>query len=537
MSLHKLLSTAFLMLVSLMAIPASGKAVSEKEVEDLLDRLDHELSKRDNYIAGRRTYIDSLKRVAMSADTADTLYTSALMSIGDNYSAFNIDSALWFYNKGFNTSHAQGNDYMALRFALRKEKILPLLLFFELSRKLTDSINALEVPAQLEAERVEAERQMHFFTANFFTEYPAVYDSIMNLHHDAQARLLTLLPKDTNTYRLHEAEHYFHRREYTKAMVILNELLESTDETDPLFARASHLLAEISIVNGDDLGRLYNLALSAISDTRCSTLEVTSLQELGKALYERGDIERAHSYLAIALNNAVDCHAALRIIQTSQSIPLIENAHKGQLTASRMRLYAVIVILVLLLIFLAIAIRLVKNRNHQLDILTKRLTGAGKTKDVYIAQFLNLCSIYMDKLNQFNKIVNSKISAGKADDLLKLTKSGKFIEEQSKEFYEVFDDAFLHLYPTFVADVNELLQPDKRIELRDNEKLNTDLRILALMRLGVVDSSRIAQMLNYSVYTIYTYRNKFKARAINRDTFESEVRSIRSAPTESDAKS
>lgn len=95
--------------------------------------------------------------------------------------------------------------------------------------------------------------------------------------------------------------------------------------------------------------------------------------------------------------------------------------------------------------------------------------------------------------------------------------------------YDVFDNAFLHIYPTFVDEVNNLLAPDKRISLKPGEKLNTDLRILALMRLGIEDTSRIAQMLNYSVYTIYTYRNKFKSRAVDRDNFESDVMKIQSA--------
>ena len=127
------------------------------------------------------------------------------------------------------------------------------------------------------------------------------------------------------------------------------------------------------------------------------------------------------------------------------------------------------------------------------------LEDANKTKDLYISQFLNLCSIYMDKLTQFNKVVNRKISAGKVDDLYKLTKSGKFVEEQSKEFYDVFDDAFLHIYPSFVDDVNALLLPDRRIVLKDGEKLNTDLRILALMRLGIEDSGRMVKKLCLSV--------------------------------------
>ena len=101
-----------------------------------------------------------------------------------------------------------------------------------------------------------------------------------------------------------------------------------------------------------------------------------------------------------------------------------------------------------------------------------------------------------------------------------------FNEEQSKEFYEVFDNAFLHIYPNFIEDVNALLKPENRIILREGELLNTDLRILAFMRLGIEDSPRIAQVLNYSLNTIYAYRNRLKARALNRDTFEQDVASL-----------
>ena len=102
------------------------------------------------------------------------------------------------------------------------------------------------------------------------------------------------------------------------------------------------------------------------------------------------------------------------------------------------------------------------------------------------------------------------------------------MEEQSREFYDIFDDAFLHIYPSFVEAVNSLLQPDKQIVLQEGEKLNTDLRILAFIRLGLEDSNRVAQMLNYSVNTIYAYRNRIRNRAINRDTFEEDIMKISS---------
>lgn len=135
----------------------------------------------------------------------------------------------------------------------------------------------------------------------------------------------------------------------------------------------------------------------------------------------------------------------------------------------------------------------------------------------------------MDKLNQFCKIAVRKLAAGQADDLYRMTKSGKFVEEQSREFYEVFDSAFIHIYPDFVQQVNALLRPDAQITLAPGEVLNTDLRILAFMRLGIEESPRIAQILNYSLNTIYSYRNRLKARAIDRENFEADIMRIGSA--------
>ncbi len=179
-----------------------------------------------------------------------------------------------------------------------------------------------------------------------------------------------------------------------------------------------------------------------------------------------------------------------------------------------------------LLIVLVVVMLLLRHEMKRMAALQENLRAANNAKEVYISQFLQLCSIYMDKLNQLCKIASRKLAAGQADELYRMTKSGKFIEEQSREFYDVFDNAFLHIYPNFVAQVNSLLRPDSRIHLAPGEVLNTDLRILAFMRLGIEESSRIAQILNYSLNTIYSYRNRLKSRAIDRENFESNVMKI-----------
>lgn len=512
----------------IVTLASSAVPVSESDAMQILQRLDRELDLGDTYIHARRSLIDSLRTTLSAYRTNDNSKLDIMLQLGDYYNAYRIDSALYYYEGGMHAAKTMGADSASARFALKMATYLPLQMLMTDAERLMDSVSAAGIPPGLLTEYYDAQRQMNNYISNVFVDFPDRHAVYRNKEFDTQCRLLDQLDKNSSQYKLNLAEHHMYSSNYPAAKKVLNELIGEIGETNPMYARACHMLADIAKVDDNYHGQVYYLALSAISDIRCATLEIASLQELGALLFKHNDVQRAHSYLSHALRNAVECKVTLRIIQTSKVLPIIENAHKAQINTFRKRIFIVIAIMAILLLALFVTLRMVYRNNLAQRRLAERLEKANKTKDVYIAQFLNLCSIYMDKLNQFNKLVSRKISAGKSDDLLKLTKTGKLVEEQSKEFYEVFDDAFLNIYPSFVEDVNTLLEPDKQLVLREGEKLNTDLRILALMRLGIDDTSRIAQMLNYSVYTIYTYRNKFKSRAINRDSFEADVMNIKS---------
>jgi hypothetical protein len=251
-----------------------------------------------------------------------------------------------------------------------------------------------------------------------------------------------------------------------------------------------------------------------------------SLQELGEMVSKDGNIERAYEYLSCALANAVDCAAAVRMVQTSSALPIIQEAHNNQIRQWRRFIYIIICILALILFSLVFVLIYLHHQMHRRAQLQLRLHQANQVKNVYISQFFRLCSVYIDKLNQFCTIANRKIKAGQIDELYKITSSRKIIDEQSDEFYHLFDDAFLHIYPTFVDDVNALLRD--KIILKEGELLNNDLRILAFERLGLDDTNQMAQILNYSVNTIYAYRNKLRNRAYDRENFEKNVMNIAS---------
>ncbi len=494
--------------------------ITSANVQTALHDLDRALASRADAVNRRQATInrltDSLNSTGANAEL--------VLNIANHYKGFNNDSALHYYSMGAELADSA----KSLPFILGKAALLPLSGQFGQAIDVYNSIHADSLKAEQLATYYDAGRQMYSYIAAFSTGDEAQRSANSNHALELQLRLLDALPSESLDYKFNLGEYYFLRGERGKARSLLEFVIENTTPDHPLRARAAHHLSTIARNTNNENGYIYYLATSAIADVSAATREVASLQELGNQLYSRGDVNRSYRYLTEALASAVECGAPMRMIESARSLPIIEHAYAEQLASKRRTIYLYVAILILVVIILAITMFTLYRKMHRLRILQQSLRQANQTKDVYISQFLNLCSIYMDKLNQFCKIANRKITAGKVDDLYRLTKSGKFVEDQSKEFYDVFDNAFLHLYPTFVEQVNELLNPDQQIVLKDGELLNTDLRILAFMRLGIEESSRIAQVLNYSLNTIYAYRNRLKARAINRDTFEADILKIKS---------
>lgn len=521
MKRHRLL----LILISISILTSlSSRAITagEADVADVLARLDDELARRNEYIDVRQRSIDSLRAI-LSKDPGNL---DVMRHMAERYTSFDNDSALTFYQRAFELATARGDKSRAVSFRISRASLLPLAGFIAEAQR---EFAAIPVDSLSEAERIDyysGRRQMYSFLSALYSRFPKIARANLDEALDAQRHLIELLPTDSPRYLLNQGEYHYLTRQYAMAEGLLNELIRREGDDSNLSARANHMLADIARARGEEDNVVYYLAQSALSDTRMATREMTSLQELGQMMFQQGDIERSHKYLYTALRNAVECKAQTRMIQVAEAMPLIESVHQVELDASRRRIYIILGVIALTLLCLIVVLVVLRRKIRQMHRLQRHLEDANRTKDEYISQFLNLCSIYMDKLKQFCHIANRKISAGKVDDLYQLTKSGKFVDNQSAEFYLVFDNAFIHLHPHFVDGVNALLRPDEQIVLAPGETLNTDLRILAFMRLGIDDSGRIAQILNYSVNTIYAYRNKLKNRAISRDTFEADVMHI-----------
>ena len=532
--------SAFLLLLSLLsAVPLlQASAFTEKDVERSLRQLDYVMRRRDEFKQRRVRHLDSLKTARNRVARVDSIgWLERTMEIAKGYTSFNNDSALLYFTDGYNMARdvasrhpgsPVGNtaDSLGMEFRMRRATYLSVSGFVNDALNEYDGIDTTRMGTVLLANYYEAGRQMYSFISFFYDGYLSTYDYWNNRSIEAQRKLLPLLQPNTDKYLLNLGEYYYNIREYTRSREILLELVGRIKKDSSTYAIATHILASIALTRGDHNEYLYYLAQSAITDTRLATLEIMSLQELGGVLFETGDTRRAHEYVSVALNNAVESHASVRMMKTTELLSMVEKDHNVQIASWRTWMYAIIAVLLMCLMALGVAMAFLRRQLTRVARMRQELQDANNTKDVYISQFLSLCSIYMDKLKQFRKLANRKISAGQVDDLYKITKSGKFIEQQSAEFYTVFDDAFLHIYPTFVEQVNALLRPEEQIVLGEGEKLNSDLRILAFMRLGIDDTNRVAQILNFSVNTIYAYRNRLRNRAIDRATFEADIMKI-----------
>ncbi len=501
------------------SFPACARAhINEGELRSALRMLDNALDHRTEYIAYRQAGIDSLTAgLDANPDSA-----ALLLAIADRFVSFNTDSALHYLDRGKEAVP----DSAKAPFMWRRAMLLPLVGLFEHAKNEYYAIDTATVAAADKAAYYEAGRQMYSYMAAYYSGFADIHAEFTDSALAYQRRLIDVLPPNSAANRYNQAELFFMTGRHTRAEVLLEDIVASEPNHSNLRARAAHHLSSISRGHADTLASNFYLTLSALADVEGATREMVSLQELGTALSNAGDVERAYRYLSTALEVAVECGASLRTLDTSQTLPVIEKAYNARVKAWRRGIYWIIGILSILLLGLLVLLLVLRHEMNKMARLQRSLSDANRTKEVYISQFLELCSIYMDKLNQFSKIVTRKLAAGQADELYRMTKSGKFVDEQSREFYEVFDAAFLHIYPDFVADVNRLLRPDSQIEFNEGELLNTDLRILAFMRLGIDDSARIARVLNYSLNTIYSYRNRLKGRALNRDTFERDVANI-----------
>jgi Trp operon repressor/uncharacterized membrane-anchored protein YhcB (DUF1043 family) len=289
------------------------------------------------------------------------------------------------------------------------------------------------------------------------------------------------------------------------------------------------------------------LAMSAASDIEGCIMENSALRQLADLLFDEGDIDRAYRYINISVADANFYGTRLRNVQASQLVPRIINAYQEKQEKNQRKMRNFIIALSLLALMLVVGItgttllyrryrRLSESRKQindrlndtvdKLESTNQQLQERDKIKEQYLGRFLTFSSSLIDKNETQRKAMNRLAMEDRIKELKAQLKSPHFDYENATLFYQNFDSASLNIYPNFIKEVNNLLEQDQHIVPKENEQLTRELRILALLRLGITHNKEIASILRASIATIYTYRSRLKARAVSKDTFEDDIKHI-----------
>ena len=514
-----------------------------------LEDLDKVVANQQIYTNARLRMLDSLKSDLRKADDLHKKYAIE-KELFAGYQSFVVDSALLYAQKKLSLAQRL-NDAEELSYS-----------YLDVASMLIKGGNykeANEVLQRLNVRNASSNLRNYYYTVNqdlyttlqtvsltanerkLYNEKSSLYkDSILSLKLDPSVWVVTDRMMDKHRYK--------------DALQILLKEYPTLNVDDRRMAYVAYSISDIYRLMGNREKEKQYLIVSAIADIKSAVKEYISLRRLATLLYEDGDIERSYLYMKRALEDAIYCNARLRVIEVSDIMPIINKAYEDKTQREKhVTLLALVSISVLSLMLiglvfllrrqmkkLSVTQRALRDKNAELyklnDVLSKTndalsesndsLSEASRIKDMYIAQFMTECSTYIDKMELYRKQLRKVATTGSKTELLDLLKSPTFIEKEVDAFFATFDATFLSLFPNFVHDFNQLLLPESQVVNKKDKRLNTELRICALIRLGISDNERLAAFLRCSKATIYSYRSRTRLKSLQPDLFEEQLMNL-----------
>ncbi len=469
--------------------------------------------------------MDSIQRLKDRANSQPPLAKALVYdTIATMYETLDMDSCITYYRIGEEAARIGGDSILAQRMRLHIFADMPV------TGVVLEGYNGF----MDESSRIYPQNRMAYFEAgNKMMLYIADLYARIPLRHDYEMRsiaysdsLISMLPPRSPLLILLTAQKSELLGDNTAAMAGYVELVAHLPIESHIFSRAATRAGDFYYRTGQNNTAAYFYALGALSDARNQVLEGVALIRLSRALYDLDKISQSYDLMTAGLGQSLESGSAVRSIEAFQALPHIIEAYTR---SDNRKLSWMTVLAACLVIALTSLLLILAKRRHdlkKLELLKSRLATANETKENGLARFMELTSLFADKFDELIRLAGRKITAGQIEDLQTLIKGGSLRSEQDKMFATLFDNAFLTVYPDFITQANSLMKPDSHLPIPEGGKLNPELRILAFLRMGITDSHRMARFLGVSINTIYTYRNRLKTRAINRDTFESDLMTI-----------
>ena len=520
------------------------------ENDSILRVLEYELNRKTIYAAEKEEQIRNMKQLLHVPDLTLNQQYMLNRQLYVAYRAYQTDSALCYLQKNLIIANTMSNERYF------HETQLDLSYMYWQSGKFFEAIQNLEsldrgrfncLPEELLRSYYETFKLLYRYYSNAQTDEANVYYEYSYLYRDS---LLQITPTDSKQYHVLTAEKLSDENKTQQATQILLGLLAESDNEDHERAIFANLIAGIYQKEGNlEMQKKY-YAISAICDIKNAITENTSMQALALILFQEGDIDLAYKYIQSSIDDAIFCNARFRTYEISKIFPIIDAAYQAKSMKQKRELQLYLLLVSILLVFLIATIILVYRQmqkiakirgelvdanqklkelntdlqdsnirlhelNNELILINRELSEINVIKEIYLGKFIDLCSIYIEKIDNYRRSLNRIIKSGKIEELRTVLKSTNYVESELADFYKNFDQTFLRIYPTFIEEFNALFPDGGLQKLKFGELLNTELRIYALIRLGINHSAKIALFLRLSTPTVSSYRSKLKHISLN----------------------
>lgn len=528
---------------------------SQESLNSLLVQVDNSIKVSHEYSTKKEARIKVLKEQFKSLEPNSEKEYDLNLRLYKEYKSYISDSAILYLRKNVKIAFTLKNKELETKSSIQLAYLMGSLGMYKEGVDILETIKRKELSLNLICDYYAAYDHIYGELA-FYTQDKESSKSYSQISNSFKDSLNARLPANDELRLILKETFLRDNHHFSEALKLNDVRFSKAKRGTPEYALTAFYRALVYRKAGDVEKQKYYLALSALSDIESANKDHASLFMLARILYDQGDIERAYNYIRFSWGETVFYNARLRSLQSASILSLIDKTYQAKIENQKAKLqnYLILIsILVVLLVFIAFNLNqqrrksalLQKNLqeanaqlekinvelnqlNEQLLATNTDLSEANKIKEEYIGRFIKLCSAYIDKLDGYRRMINKKIAAGQTAEVLKITRSQDTLDKEFEELYANFDAAFLRLFPDFVNKINGLLFDEDKIVLKKGEQFNTELRILALIRLGIDDSQQIADFLRYSVNTIYNYRAKIKNRAkVTRSDFESLVLLIR----------
>ena len=506
------------------------------------------LYKLNDVLANKKSYdevkVERIEKLEKSLDDAPNANLNAkyniYLSLYDEYKSFNYDKAFDYVQKLQLTGHLLKDPE---KIAYSKIKLGFILLSSGMFKEAFDSLNTVNVKVL----NNDAKKEYYFLTARTYYDlsdfdkdnfYTPIYNNAATKYIDSA---MALSSPTSFEYLYYGGLWLLKTGNTAGAVTNFKKLMNQYKLTDHQFAITASTLSDIYIRKHEPDSAINLLITASMADARSATKEAAAMTNLAQLLYKNGDVKNAYVYIKQAMDDAIYYGARQRKLQVSAILPVIasdrinnEEEQKRALFfyASLLTILVCIVIVFAVIIYkqlrkLRIADKIILETNHNLEKSIIELNEANTIKEEYIGYYFNLISEYINKLDKFKRSVDNKLTTKRFDDIRILVNNINLTKEREELFIN-FDKAFLKIFPNFVTAYNSLFTEENHVKLLPNQLLNTDLRIFALVRLGISDTEKISHILEYSVNTIYNYKARIKSKSIiHNDEFENAIMAIK----------